>query len=104
MNGMMVLAGLALALHVTGAAGRTSGGRFPLRALAWAECAAAGWLVAAVAGVWSPLWPALLLGLLGCLAETLPAAAGARRGWVAGKATAVWVANSAGRGVSHPRR
>ncbi len=65
---MLTLLIMAAALRCAGAVAR-AGARIELLVPGWLACMTATWMVAGMAGVAFPLWPALIIGLAGALVE-----------------------------------
>jgi len=67
--GTIFLASLAVILRAAGAAWRADRLPLPARIVGWMLCTAGAWAAAGAAGAWCPIWPALLFGLCGALAD-----------------------------------
>ncbi len=70
MTGVILLLALAVFVLAFGAGARSVGRPYGVSALGWILCASATWLGAGAAGAWFPIWPTLLIGLIGSFAES----------------------------------
>ncbi len=68
---VLVLIAAGVAARVCGSMVRGPEHWIGIRLLGWAVCALGVWLMAAAAGAWFPIWPALLIGLAGGAAQAL---------------------------------
>jgi pimeloyl-ACP methyl ester carboxylesterase len=71
MSGTVILLGGTLFLRVVGVAARKPPHGMLWRVVGWLLCSTAAWLAASAAGAWCPLWPALVVGVIGACSDLL---------------------------------
>ncbi len=70
MSGSTLILFVAVLLRACGAAIRTNSDRLPARTMGWVLSTTAAWVAAGAAGAWFPVWPVLLLGVVGAFVES----------------------------------
>lgn len=69
LSGQILLLIAALILRTSGAALRVRGGWVLVRSVGWVLCVTAAWMAAGAAGAWFPLWPVVVVGIIGAFVD-----------------------------------